>query len=35
VILGAVENFYNRLNIPLEIEEDGLCAIQQRRRTPA
>jgi len=35
VILGAVENFYNRLNIPLEIEEDGLCAIQQRRRAHA
>jgi AhpD family alkylhydroperoxidase len=35
VILCAVENFYNRLNIPLEIEEDGLCSIQQRRRAQA
>ncbi len=31
VILGALENFYNRINIPLQIEEDGLCAIQQKR----
>ena len=31
VILCALENFYNRINIPLGIEEDGLCAIQQRR----
>jgi alkylhydroperoxidase family enzyme len=31
VILGAVENFYNRINGALQIEEDGLCAIQQQR----
>lgn len=30
--LNAVENFYNLINLPLEIEEDGLCAIQQQRR---
>lgn len=29
--LNAVENYYNRINLPLEIEEDGLCAIAQRR----
>jgi alkylhydroperoxidase family enzyme len=28
--LNAVENYYNLLNIPLEIESDGLCAIAQR-----
>ena len=35
VILGAVENFYNRINGALQIEEDGLCAIQQQRRAHA
>jgi alkylhydroperoxidase family enzyme len=35
VILGALENFYNRINIPLGIEEDGLCAIQQKRAANA
>jgi alkylhydroperoxidase family enzyme len=30
--LNAIENFYNLINLPLEIEEDGLCAIQQERR---
>ncbi len=30
--LNAVENFYNLINLPLQIEEDGLCAIQQGRR---
>ncbi len=35
VILCAVENFYNRLNVPLGIEEDGLCAIQQKRAAHA
>jgi len=31
--LNAIENFYNLINIPLEIEaSDGLCAIQQARR---
>lgn len=34
-ILNAAENFYNLMNIPLEIEEDGLCAIQQEKRTNA
>jgi alkylhydroperoxidase family enzyme len=31
-VLNAAENFYNLLNIPLEIESDGLCAIQQQRK---
>jgi alkylhydroperoxidase family enzyme len=31
-VLNAAENFYNLINIPLEIEADGLCAIQQKRR---
>lgn len=31
--LNAIENFYNLINIPLQIEaSDGLCAIQQERR---
>jgi alkylhydroperoxidase family enzyme len=31
--LNAIENFYNLINIPLEIEaSDGLCAIQQSRK---
>lgn len=31
--LNAIENFYNLINIPLQIEaSDGLCAIQQQRR---
>jgi alkylhydroperoxidase family enzyme len=34
-VLNAAENFYNLLNIPLEIEEDGLCAIQQDRKRSA
>jgi alkylhydroperoxidase family enzyme len=34
-VLNAAENFYNLLNIPLEIEEDGLCAIQQGRKASA
>jgi AhpD family alkylhydroperoxidase len=29
--LNAVENFFNLLNGPLEIESDGLCAIADRR----
>jgi len=33
--LNAVENFYNLINLPLEIEEDGLCAIQQQRHSRA
>lgn len=28
--INAVENFYNLINIPLEIESDGLCALAQR-----
>lgn len=34
-LLCAIESFYNRLNGPLEIESDGLCAIQQGRRGEA
>jgi AhpD family alkylhydroperoxidase len=29
--LNALENFYNLLNLPLGIEDDGLCAIAQAR----
>lgn len=29
--LNALENYYNLLNLPLQIESDGLCAIAQRR----
>jgi len=29
--LNAVENYFNLLNAPLEIESDGLCAIAERR----
>jgi len=29
--LNALENYYNLINLPLEIESDGLCAIAQRR----
>lgn len=35
VILCALENFYNRINLPLGIEDDGLCLIQQQRRGSA
>jgi AhpD family alkylhydroperoxidase len=31
-VVTAVENFYNLLNLPLGIEEDGLCAIAEGRR---
>jgi hypothetical protein len=34
-VITAVENFYNLLNLPLGIEEDGLCAIAEARRQPA
>ena len=27
-LLNAIENFYNFINLPLEIEADGLCALQ-------
>jgi alkylhydroperoxidase family enzyme len=30
--LNAVHNYYNLLNIPLEIESDGLCAIALERQ---
>lgn len=29
--LNALENYYNLINLPLEIESDGLCAIAERR----
>ena len=29
--LNAVENYFNLINVPLEIESDGLCAIAERR----
>ncbi len=29
--LNAVENYYNLINIPLEIESDGFCAIARAR----
>lgn len=29
--LNAVENYYNLINLPLEIESDGLCSIAERR----
>jgi alkylhydroperoxidase family enzyme len=32
VVENAKSNFYNLLNVPLEIEEDGLLAIAERRR---
>lgn len=33
--LNALENFYNLLNLPLGIEDDGLCAIAQGRQPKA
>jgi alkylhydroperoxidase family enzyme len=30
--LNALENFYNLLNLPLGIEDDGLCAIAEERQ---
>ena len=32
VLANAIENFYNLLNLPLGIEDDGLCAIAEERR---
>jgi alkylhydroperoxidase family enzyme len=29
--LNALENYYNLINLPLEIESDGLCAIAEAR----
>lgn len=31
--VNAVENYFNLINLPLEIESDGLCAIAQARTT--
>src|SRR5262245_23370262 len=33
--LNAVENYFNLLNVPLDIGSDGLCAIAEQRRRPA
>jgi alkylhydroperoxidase family enzyme len=33
--LNALENFYNLLNLPLGIEDDGLCAIAEGRQQKA
>jgi AhpD family alkylhydroperoxidase len=33
--LNALENFYNLMNLPLGIEEDGLCAIAEARQRKA
>ena len=30
--LNAVENYYNLINIPLEIESDGFCAIAEAQK---
>lgn len=30
--VNALENYYNLINLPLEIESDGLCAIAEARR---
>lgn len=29
--VNALSNFYNLMNVPLELEEDGLCALAQER----
>jgi alkylhydroperoxidase family enzyme len=31
--VNAVENYYNLINLPLEIESDGFCAIAQTQKT--
>lgn len=31
-LLNAIENYYNLINLPLEIESDGLCAIAMPRQ---
>ena len=31
VVANAIANFYNMLNVPLRIEDDGLQAIAERR----
>jgi len=33
--LNALENFYNLMNLPLGIEDDGLCAIAEGRQRKA
>lgn len=33
--LNAVENYYNLINLPLEIESDGLCAIVKGQKKAA
>jgi alkylhydroperoxidase family enzyme len=33
--LNAVENYYNLINLPLEIESDGFCAIAQEQMSIA
>ncbi len=33
--LNAVENYFNLINVPLDIGADGLCAIAERRTRPA
>jgi alkylhydroperoxidase family enzyme len=33
--LNAVHNYYNLINVPLEIESDGLCAIAQEQMAVA
>ena len=30
--INALENYYNLINIPLEIESDGFCALIQQRK---
>jgi len=30
--VSAIENYFNLINLPLEIESDGLCVIAERRR---
>lgn len=33
-LVNAIENFYNMVNIPLEIESDNLCAVALARHRP-
>ena len=35
VVATAVSNFYNLVNVPLRIEEDGLTALAERRLQPS
>lgn len=34
-LINAIENFFNLVNIPLEIESDNLCAVALARHRPA